>query len=186
MKMIGNDAEGSDKLSETVEEVPLEKPKRKIWKAAVLAVIVILVVSTVAMYVYAYNALGETLSESFGTIYVSDIRLENMNLFPPSADVIAEYTIENPTGTSIRLAKVDFNIWVDGKSIGTLTATDKSLSAGGSTVLTATIHIGSEAIAIMTIPPYTMKFSGEVVASTNILFLTVTRTYSITETQTIT
>jgi len=173
-------------LSETVEEIPVEKPKRKIWKIVVLAVVATLVVSTIGMYVYAYSTLEETLSKSFETIYVSDVRLANINLFPPSADVIAEYTIENPTGTSIRLVKVSFDIWVDEKSVGTLTATDKTLPAGGSTVLTATLHIGSEALDIMTNTPYTMKLSGEVVASTNILFLTVTHTYPITRTQTIT
>lgn len=169
------------------EEVPEEKPKRKIWKIIVPVIIVaVLVASLGVMYVYGDSVLTNTLDESFQTIYVSDIQITNIELFPPSADCTAEYTIDNPTDTSIRLIKVGFDIWVDGRSIGTLTATDKPLPAGGSTVLTATLHIGSEAMDIMLDPPYTMKVSGEVVASTNILFLTVTRTYQKTETQTIT
>lgn len=172
-------------MSGAVEKGPIEKPKRKMWKIVVSAAIVVLIVSIIGMYVYAYNALGETISESFETIYVSDVRLTDISLFPPSADVTVEYTIDNPTSTSIRLAKVSLDIWVDELSIGTLTATDKTLPAGGSTVLTATLHIGSQAINIIINPPYTMKLSGEVVATTNISFLTVTRTYPITETQTI-
>ena len=179
-------------MSETVETVPVgqvqvEKPKRKMWKIIVpVIIVVVLVGSLVGMYLYGDHVLTNTLDESFQTIYVSDIRLTNLVLFPPSADVIAEYTIDNPTDTSIRLVKVSFDIWVDGKSIGTLTAIDKPLPAVGSTVLTATLHIGEEAMSIMIDPPYTMKVSGEVEASTNILFLTVTRTYQKTVTQTIT
>lgn len=169
------------------EQVPAEKPKRKIWKIIVpVIIVVVLVASLGGMYLYGDHVLTNTLDESFQTTYVSDTRLTNIELFPPSADCIAEYTIDNPTEASIRLVKVSFDIWVDEKSIGALTATDKPLPAGGSTVLTATLHIGSEAMDIMLDPPYTMKVSGEVVASTNILFLTVTHTYQKTSTQTIT
>ena len=170
-----------------VEEVQVEKPKRKMWKIIIPVIIVVVLVASLAvMYLYGDSVLTNTLDKSFQTMYISDIQLTNIELLPPSADCIAEYTIDNPTDTNIRLVKVSFDIWVDGTSIGTLTATDKPLPAGGSTVLTATLHIGSGAMDIILDPPYTMKMSGEVVASTNILFLTVTRTYQETETQTIT
>lgn len=173
-------------MSDTVKETPFEKPKRKIWKFVLPVIVVLLIISLAGMYVYAYTALYETLSKSLETFYVYDVRLQNRRLVPPSADVVAEYTIFNPTGTAIRLVELDFNIWVDGKRIGELTSTDKILPAGGSVVLNITIHVDSEILDIMISPPYTMRISGEVMGSTTILFLTVSRAHSIMETQTIT
>jgi len=168
-------------MNETVEEV--EKPKRKAWKIIVPVIVGILIFSLVGTYLYADHAISTALSESFETIHLSDLRITNVNLFPPSADCIAEYTITNPTDTDIRLKKVYFDIWIDGMSIGTLTANDKPLPSGGSTVLTCTLHLGSAVLGVLMNPPYTMKLSGEIVGSTTILFLTISRTYSKTITQ---
>lgn len=185
MKYRNEEKEG-DRMSENVEETPFKKPRRKIWKIVLPVIVVLFLASLGGMYVSAYTALYDALSKSSETFYVSDVRMEDVRLFPPSADVIAEYTIFNPTGTTIRLVEVSFDIWVDGTRIGELTATDKTLPAGGSAVLNVTIHVGSEILDVMMSPPYTMRISGEVVGSTTILFLTVSRTHSITETQTIT
>lgn len=174
-------------MSETVEEIPVEKPKRKIWKIVLPLVIVILVIgSLVGMYLYADNALDNALSRSFETIYVSDLQITDLSLLPPSADCVVEFTITNPTDIDIRLKRVYLDIWIDGISIGTLNANDKPLPSGGSTVLTCTLHIGSEALNVIWNPPYTIKISGEIVGTTTILFLTVSRTRSGTETYTIT
>ena len=168
-----------------VEDIyAMEKPKRKMWKILVPLAILILVVSMITTaYFYTYNRLGDIVSKSFETLRLSNIRLTNINLFLPSADVIADYTIDNPTERSIRLVKVSFDIWIDGVSCGTLTATDKLLPPSDSTVLTATFHVDPQVMDIMAYP-YTIRLSGEVVASINILFLTVTRACPITGTQT--
>jgi len=48
-------------LSET-EEVPVEKPKRKIWKIVVPVIVVAILIPSL-MYAYAYVALGDAYSK---------------------------------------------------------------------------------------------------------------------------
>jgi hypothetical protein len=53
------------------EEVPVEKPKRKLWKVVVL-VIVLVILIPVLVYVYGYVVLDDAYSKSWDTIEISD------------------------------------------------------------------------------------------------------------------
>jgi len=162
-------------LSET-EEVPVGKPKRKIWKLVVPVIVVAILIPSL-MYAYAYVALGDAYSKSWDTIDTSELSAPDLSTMLEGTEWTEELTLHNPTGTSIRLIEVNFDSWVDGKKFETIRETDVYLPAGGSTTLTYTRYFDSEIIGIKTSDSYVSKVRKEIVASTNIFFLTVTRTF---------
>lgn len=164
------------------EEVPVRKPKRKIWKLVVPVIIVAILIPSL-MYAYAYIALGDAYYKSWGTLDFSE-----SGVFDPekynSTEIIDDYTIYNPTDTSIRLVKVNFDSWADDKKVGTTRETDKYLPAGGSTTITCNWCFDSEVMNIIMSPSHVSTVRREIVASTDILFLTVTRTFIYENTET--
>ena len=148
-----------------------------------ILIIVLITSVTGVMYFFTYNRLDDIISASVQTLSISDMRITDISLFPPSADIELDCTIYNPTDRDFRLVKVSFDVLIDSVGLGTVTASDKLLPAHQYTILQGSFHIGTLALSIIQNPPYTMKLSGEIIASINVLFLTVTRSHTITETE---
>ena len=164
------------------EEVPVGKPKRKIWKIVVPVIILAILIPSL-MYAYAYSALGDAYYKSWETLDVSELGIfdpEKLN----STEFTDDYTIHNPTGTSIRFVKVNFDGWADDKIVARIRETDKYLPAGGSTTITCTWCFDSEVMNIILSPSYEDKTRREIVVSTTLLFITVTRTFIYENTET--
>lgn len=123
------------------------------------------------------------MSSSFQSITASNMKLTNISLFPPSADIEVDFTISNPTNRDLRLVKVNFDILIDNVIIGTVTATDKLLPANHLTTRQGLFHLGTLSLSIIENPPYTVKLSGEVIASMPFLFFVITRSQTIAEIQ---
>lgn len=174
---------GYYELIET-EEIPIGKPKRKIWKLVVPAIIVAILIPSL-MYAYAYFALYDAWSKSWDTFEYREGSLPDIETLYQGTEVFDEVIIRNPTGTSIRLVKVNYDSWVDGKKFGTIRETNKYLPAGGSITLTLKTYIDSEIMNIVLSPYYERKTRWEVVYSTSILFITVTRTFFHEDVETI-
>lgn len=170
-------------MSET-EEVPVGKPKRKIWKIVVPVIILAILIPSL-MYAYAYSALGDAYYKSWNTIDFSELSAPDLSTMLEGTEWTEELTLHNPTGTSIRLIEVNFDSWVDGKKHQTIRETDVYLPAGGSTTLNHTWYFDSEIVGIKISDSYVSKVRREIVASTDILFLTVTRTFFYEDVETI-
>ena len=170
-------------MSET-EEVPVRKPKRKIWKI-VVPVIIIAVMIPSLMYVYAYFALDDAYSKSWNTIDTSELSSPDPETWYENIEWTEEVPINNPTDTNIRFIEVNYDCWVDGKKFGTMRETNVHLPAGGSTTLNYTTYYGSELLSSIMSDSYECEVRREIVASTDILFLTVTRTFLYEEVETV-
>jgi hypothetical protein len=162
-------------LSET-EEAPVEKPKRKMWKIVVPIIIVVAILIPSLMYAYAYIALEDAYSKSYDTIDTSESSLPEWQTII-GTEYSEEITIRNPTSTDIHFIQINFDSWVDGKKFGTVRETDVYLPAGGSTTLTFTWNFDREIVNSALSGSYESRVSHEVVASTDFLFFTVTRTF---------
>jgi hypothetical protein len=158
------------------EEVPVEKPKRRIWKIFV-PLIVLVIMIPILMYVYGYVVLGDAYSKSWDTIEISDSTSPNPETWYEQLEYIEEVPINNPTGTNVRFIEVNYDCWVDGKIFVAMHESDVYLPAGGSTTLTHTTYYSSELLGSLLSDSYEVKTRREVVASTDILFLTVTRAF---------
>lgn len=151
-------------LSET-EEVPVEKPKRKMWKIVVPIIIVAILIPSL-MYAYAYIALEDAYSKSWDTIDTSESSLPDTQTVL-GTEYSEEITIRNPTGTNIRFIEINFDSWIDGKKFGTVRETDVYLPAGGSTTLTFTWNFDGEIMNSALSGSYVSRVRHEVVASTD-------------------
>ncbi len=170
-------------MSET-ENIPVEKPKRKIWKI-IVPVIVIIILIPVLMYVYGYVALGDAYQKSWETIDTSEMTLPDEDSSYQTNEYSQEVPIHNPTGTNIRFIEINFDSWVDGKKFASVTETDIYLPAGSSTTLTYTSYFDSELENIILSDSYESKTRHEIEVSTKILFITVTRSYNYESVETI-
>ena len=158
------------------EEGQVEKSKHKLWKI-VAPVIVLVILVPVLMYVYGYVVLDDAYSKSWATIEVSDSSYSDPESLYEEFEVEEEAPITNPSGTNIRFIEVNYDCWVDGEIWADIHERDVYLPAGGSTTLTHTTYYSSEITGILLSDSYEVKTRREVVASTDILFLTVTRTF---------
>jgi hypothetical protein len=161
-------------LSEN-EEAPVKKPKRKMWKI-VVPIIVVAILIPALMYAYAYIALEDAYSKSWDTIDTSESSLPEWQTVV-GTEYSEEITIRNPTSTNIHFIKINFDSWIDGKKFGTVRETDIYLPAGGSTTLTFTWNFDVDILNSALNDSYVSRVRHEVVASTDFLFFTVTRTF---------
>lgn len=169
------------------EEVPVEKPKRKIWKIVVPVIVVAILIPSM-MYVYGYIALGDAYSKSWRTFEFSEEDSVSLEQMREGIEVVEEATIHNPTSVNIHFIKVDYDYWVYARPHGywtgdeggkhiTMRETNVDLPAGGSTTLTYTQYFDYDITAIKVHDSYDIKVRREVVASTKVLFITVTRIF---------
>jgi len=163
-------------VSET-EKIPVERPKRKLWKIVVPAIVVIILIP-VLMYIYGYVALGDAYQKSWTTIDTSEMTLPDQDSLDQTNEYSEEVPIHNPTATNIRFIKINFDSWADGKKFATVRETDIYLPAGGSTTLTYTLYFDSELMEIIRADSFESKTRHEIEVSTNIFFITVTRSYN--------
>jgi hypothetical protein len=152
-------------------EGSFEKRKRKIWKI-IVPIVVVVVLTPLLMYVYAYITVEDSYSKSWDTI-----RFPEVDETMLETEFTDEMTIHNPTGTNIRLVTVKVDVWIDGNKLLTIRDTDVYLPAGGSATISCTWRFDSQIMNSILSPFYNQTISVENVAFANVLFIPITRTF---------
>jgi len=88
-------------------------------KIIIGVVAVIIGVSIIGGYYYSGTIISEASEEMFETVWLEDVRLENMTIFPPSMKLVAIYSLYNPTEYSLNL-KIDLDFLLNDEKLSEL------------------------------------------------------------------
>ena len=128
---------------------PIESPKKGINLKIVIPIVILVVIMGAFGYSYVKTSADlQTAADSTYKTMGLDYRISNLSLFPPSADMIVLFNLNNPSAYDLDIT-VEFTMFYDETVLVPIKGSI-SLPAGKSGVLECSpFHLGSETVSKM-------------------------------------
>lgn len=115
-------------------------------KKSTIAILIVILVGL--GYAYTYYQVKEAALDVFENAEAVDYSLENISLFPPSADLTVYFRIYNPSSYGFTYS-AEMEIYIDDTYIATFVVEDEFIEADGESIIPSTVSISGGVLSLL-------------------------------------